>query len=87
MTLDDRAKRSYAIGVGLPVPTVYASPDGTISAPDRGNIAWSYHQIYRASVLANVTGNPTPLTNVTGNPTPLTNVTGNPTPTVNVEGI
>jgi hypothetical protein len=76
MTLDDRAKRSYAIGVGLPAPTVYASPDGTISAPDRGNIAWSYHQIYRASVLANVTGNPTPTLEATGNLTPTINVRG-----------
>lgn len=43
MAIDSLAKRSYAIGVGLPFLTVYDTPDGTVGAEDRYNIAWNYY--------------------------------------------
>jgi len=68
VAIDTAAKRAYAIGVGLPVPTVYDEPDGTIGAEDRGNIAWGYYMAITVylTVLANVFGNLTPTASVEG---------------------
>jgi hypothetical protein len=45
MAIDTRAKRSSVIGVGLPVPSLLPTVDGTIAASDRQWLAWLYSGI------------------------------------------
>jgi len=54
MAMDTLAQRAYAIGVGLPVPTVYDVPDGTIGVEDRANIVWNYYIKYTGPAACRV---------------------------------
>ena len=69
MAIDTRAKRSSAIGVGLPVPSMLPDADGTVVATDRQWLTWlysgiaaavpvdAYEQIYSALVAIRQTAN------------------------------
>lgn len=49
MAIDTRAKRSSAIGVGVPVPSTLPDADGTVAATDRQWLAWLYSGIAAAA--------------------------------------
>ncbi len=43
--LDTRDKRGSAFGIDLPFLSIYPGPDGTITQPDRQQVAWKYSAI------------------------------------------